>query len=347
MQVLLVEDDDISRLMLENSLIQAGFEVLTAVDGLDALEQLHCGTCRLVITNWDMFPMNGIELCHAIRRGQCAGYVYVILLTSHDSVQATIEGLSSGADDFIKKPFNPAELVVRVRTGVRVISVESREVTIFALAKLAESRDPETGAHLERVRNYCRQLARHLSTLPSFAQQIDGDFIRLIYVTSPLHDIGKVGIPDRVLLKPSALNADEIEIMKTHTTLGAATLGAALEQFPHAEFLKMAHDIAATHHERWDGSGYPRGLKGNEIPLAGRIVAVADVYDALSSKRVYKEAYSHDMARELISQGSGTHFDPAVVGAFLACADEFVAIRQCHDQTPQARPLEACIAERR
>jgi putative two-component system response regulator len=339
-QVLVVEDDDISRMMLENTLTHAGFEVITASDGLEALEQLHAGTCRLVITNWDMFPMNGIELCHAIRRGQFAGYIYVILLTSHDSQRATIEGLSSGADDFIKKPFDPAELAVRVRVGERVVALESREVTIFALAKLAESRDPETGAHLERVRNYCRVLARHMSMQPKFAHQIDGDFVRLIFVTSPLHDIGKVGIPDNVLLKRGMLTPEEFEIMKTHATLGAETLGAALEQFPYAQFLRMAHEIAATHHEHWDGSGYPRGLRGEAIPLSGRIVAVADVYDALSSKRVYKDAYSHEVARNIIADGAGTHFDPDIVAAFLACEDQFLAIRdRLEDNSRQ--PLES------
>src|SRR3954452_16924697 len=194
MQVLVAEDDDISRAMLENTLTQAGFKVLTACDGVEALEILREGNCRLVISDWDMPNLNGIELCQAIRRGEFAGYVYVILLTSHDSPEETVQGLTAGADDFIKKPFDPSELVVRVRTGERLLSLESREVTIFALAKLAESRDPETGAHLDRVRNYCRLLAQQLATLPTFSHDIDGEFIRLIYATSPLHDIGKVGI---------------------------------------------------------------------------------------------------------------------------------------------------------
>jgi putative two-component system response regulator len=158
-----------------------------------------------------------------------------------------------------------------------------------------------------------------------------------LYLTSPLHDIGKVGIPDFVLRKPGQLNDHEFALMKTHTEIGASTLEAALAQFPQAQFLKMARDIAATHHERWDGSGYPRGLAGEAIPLCGRIVAVADVYDALSSPRVYKDAISHDMARAMIIEGSGTHFDPDVVEAFLACDEQFVAIRRQFDE-PEVAP---------
>ncbi len=330
MQVLVVDDDDISREMLENTLAREGFEPIGAVDGADALEKLREGDCRLVITDWEMPRVNGIELCQAIRHRDFAGYVYIILLTSHDTQQEIIEGLSAGADDFIKKPFDPAELAVRVRAGERVLSLETRDVTIFALAKLAESRDSETGAHLERVRNYCRVLAQKMALQPRYADELDGEFIGLLYATSPLHDIGKVGIPDCVLLKPGLLTDDEFKIMKTHAALGAETLKAALDQFPQAKFLKMARDIAATHHERWDGKGYPNGLKGEEIPLCGRIMALADVYDALSSKRVYKDAYSHEVARKIILEGRGTQFDPDVVSAFLACEDQFLAIRQHH-----------------
>jgi putative two-component system response regulator len=180
-------------------------------------------------------------------------------------------------------------------------------------------------------------LAQQLATQPKFCRKIDNEFVRLVYATSPLHDIGKVGIPDCVLLKPGLLNDAEFDLMKTHAELGAKTLEAALEQFPHAKFLMMARDIAATHHERWDGGGYPHGLQGEGIPLAGRIVALADAYDALTSKRVYKQAYSHDVARSMIVQEGGTHFDPDVVTAFLACEEQFLAIsRQYNDKDSDA-----------
>jgi len=220
----------------------------------------------------------------------------------------------------------PGELILRVKAGERLLGLETRDLLIFALAKLAESRDTDTGAHLERVRTYSRVIAEHLSHLPKYRDQINADFVRLIYLTSPLHDIGKVGIPDSVLLKPGVLTREEFEIMKTHTTRGAETLDAALHEYPAAGFLRMARDIAASHHERYDGTGYPEGLAGENIPLCGRIVALADVYDALTSKRVYKEAFSHDTARQIVIEARGTHFDPDVVDAFLAIEDKFIAI---------------------
>jgi putative two-component system response regulator len=209
-----------------------------------------------------------------------------------------------------------------------MLSLETRDVAIFAMAKLAESRDPETGAHLERVQRYARALTQQLRRAGRFAGQIDDEFIRLIYLTSPLHDIGKVGIPDCVLLKPGRLSDHEFEMMKAHTTLGGQTLEAALRKFPNVKFLQMARDIAMTHHERVDGKGYPAGLAGDSIPLAGRIVAVADVYDALTSKRVYKDAFGHEVAKSIIVADAGTHFDPLVVDAFVAAEAEFQAVRQ-------------------
>ncbi len=214
-----------------------------------------------------------------------------------------------------------------MRRRSRILSLETRDLTIFAMAKLAESRDPETGAHLERVQAFRRVLAEHLSGLEQYKAEVNSEYIRLIYLTSPLHDIGKVGIPDHVLLKPARLSDREFEIMKTHAMLGAKTLEAALQQFPGAKFLQMACDIAATHHERFDGSGYPKGLAGRAIPLCGRIVALADVYDALTSRRIYKDAFAHEVARSMIVGESGAHFDPDIVAAFIAHEQEFSSIR--------------------
>jgi putative two-component system response regulator len=214
--------------------------------------------------------------------------------------------------------------------------VETRDVAIFAMARLAESRDPETGAHLERVRSYCRILAQHLATTGATKDQVNAEYIRLIYQTSPLHDIGKVGIPDSVLLKPGRLSDREFEIMKTHTEIGAQTLDAALRQFPGIKFLEMSRDIAATHHERLDGSGYPRGLAGEEIPLCGRIVALADVYDALTSKRVYKNAFAHDVAKSIICADTGKQFDPIVVEAFCSTEPQFIAVRDRYSEARAA-----------
>lgn len=333
-RILIVDDDEVSLEISRRTIERAGYAVRVARNGKEALDVLRNDTCRLVITDWEMPELDGIELCREIRAGDFNGYVYVILLTSRGATKDIVAGLTAGADDFMTKPFDPAELRVRVRTGSRILSMETRDLAIFAMAKLAESRDTETGAHLERMRCYSRILARYLSQQPKFADEVDADYVRMIYLTSPLHDIGKVGIPDSVLLKPARLSDREFDVMKQHTAIGAATLDAALTQHPEADFLRMGRDIALTHHERWDGSGYPQGLSGRNIPLCGRIVALADVYDALSSKRVYKDAFDHDVVRSLIVAESGTHFDPDIVQAFLACEDEFIAIRKQFSSHP-------------
>jgi putative two-component system response regulator len=327
MRILIVDDNAIALEMLSHTLTEGGHEVERASDGRSALEIVRKGKCHLVISDWEMPHMSGIELCRAIRREDLDHYVYVIVVTAHDSAQDKVQGLESGADDFITKPFDPPELLARVGTAERVLSLETRDVAIFALAKLAESRDPETGAHLDRVREYSRSIAQQLAGVEAYRGEVNGEFIRLIYLTSPLHDIGKVAIPDAVLLKPGRLSDREFEIMKTHAAMGAQTLDAALRQFPGVKFLEMARDIALTHHERVDGTGYPAGLAGKNIPLCGRIVALADVYDALSSRRIYKDAFTHDIARSMILAETGVHFDLDVIMAFRAAEEHFRAIR--------------------
>jgi putative two-component system response regulator len=334
MEVLIVDDNAIALELLNYTLTSHGYQVIAARNGLQAMEILHERDCQMVITDWVMPVMSGIELCRNIRDFGFSRYIYTILLTQRNDTADTVEGLSAGADDFISKPFRPLELVARVRAGERIIGLESRDLTIFALARLAESRDPETGAHLERVRNLSRALAHHLSMQPKFRDQVNAEFVRLIYLTSPLHDIGKVAIPDGVLLKRGRLTPEEFEIIKSHAMHGAATLDAALEQYPNARYLRMARDIAASHHEKYDGSGYPLGLARDDIPLAARIVAVADVYDALTSKRVYVDAHEHSEARRIILDGSGSHFDPDVVDAFIACESLFLEIKARFAEPP-------------
>jgi putative two-component system response regulator len=344
LRILIVDDDEVSLEISRRTVERAGYGVEIARNGKEALEILRQGHCRLVITDWEMPELDGIELCREIRAGEFNGYIYVILLTSRGATKDIVSGLGAGADDFMTKPFDPAELRVRVRSGGRILSMETRDLAIFAMAKLAESRDTETGAHLERMRSYSRVLARYLSKLPKFADEIDADYVRMIYLTSPLHDIGKVGIPDSVLLKPARLSDREFDMMKEHTVIGASTLDAALQHHPEADFLQMGRDIALTHHERWDGSGYPQGLSGRDIPLCGRIVALADVYDAMTSKRVYKDAFGHDVVRSMIVSESGTHFDPDIVQAFLATEDEFIAIRKQFDAATVEPPTPIVAA---
>ena len=334
MKVLVVDDDTITREMLRHALETAGYEVHTACDGREALDAINQEGHRLVISDWEMPRMNGLDLCKAIRSGNYDGYIYLILLTTHGGSQDIVAGLSAGADDYVIKPFENAELTMRLRVGERILALETREVAIFALAKLAESRDPETGAHLERVRSYSHVIAQHLQKLPKYQDLVDSKYVQHIYETSPLHDIGKVAIPDSILLKPDHLNNREREIMCTHAQSGADTLDAALRQYPHAEFLLMARDIAASHHEHYDGSGYPYGLSGNDIPLCGRIVALADVYDALTSKRVYKNAFTHDVARSIIIGELGKQFDPDVVDAFVKNEQAFIEIHNRYNESP-------------
>jgi putative two-component system response regulator len=327
MRILIVDDNKIELTALKSELEESGHEVVTALDGNQALTVIRGGSCRLVISDCDMPRMDGIQLCRAIRSEDLLGYVYTILLTGHGLLEEKLAGLRAGADDFLCKPYDSAELLARVQTAERILSLETRDVTIFALARLAESRDTETGAHLERVRGYSRILAQYLSGLDRHRGEVNAEFIRLLYHTSPLHDIGKVGIPDSVLLKPGRLTDSEFEIMKTHTTLGAQTLDAAVRKFPGVKFLQMARDIAASHHERFDGTGYPHRLERDAIPLCARIVALADVYDALTSKRVYKDAVDHDRSYSMIVHESGAHFDPDVVDAFMWSEDRFLSIR--------------------
>lgn len=202
----------------------------------------------------------------------------------------------------------------------------TRDVAIMSLSSLAESRDNETGEHILRTQQYVRILAEHLAQANQYKSLLTKDYIELLYKSAPLHDVGKVGIPDHILLKPAKLTTEEFEIIKQHPEIGARALSVAEERLGSNSFLKIAKEIALTHHEKWDGSGYPKGLKQEEIPLSGRLMALADVYDALISERTYKKAFSHKEAKSIIIKGKGSHFDPQIVDAFIAVEDEFINI---------------------
>jgi putative two-component system response regulator len=327
MKILVVDDDEIALAIAKNILEKEQHEVHLAEDGEAALEILRSNEIQILISDWNMPKVTGIDLCRYLRSSPSIGYIYIILVTSRSSKQDIVQGLTAGADDFISKPFEPAELIVRLRNAERVLDLETTTMMLFSLAKLAESKDTDTGNHLERVRAYAKALAEHIENDTNIHIQVPPHFPDILYQTSPLHDIGKVGIPDYVLLKPSSLNEEEWRVMKRHPEIGAETLEACLKLSPSREYLRIARDIAWAHHERWDGTGYPRGLKGEDIPLSARIVALADVYDALTMKRVYKAAKSHDVTREIIMTGNGTHFDPMVVSAFLAIEEQFLQIK--------------------
>lgn len=328
MKILVVDDDEIAAAIARKVLLSAGHEVFLAGDGEVALAMLRQNEIQVVISDWNMPVMDGIELCKRVRQNSGIGYIYFIMITARNSKQDLLTGLSVGADDFIPKPFEPAELLLRIHNAERILSLETTALTLFSLAKLAESKDTDTGFHLERIREYSRLLAEQILADPHNQADAPPRLPDLLFQTSPLHDIGKVGIPDFVLLKPGSLSDEEWHIMKRHTEIGAQTLEAVLIKYPNAEFLRIARDIAWAHHERWNGTGYPRGLKGEEIPLAARIVSLADVYDALTMKRVYKAALSHEVARGIILEADGKQFDPMVTRAFLEMEGRFLEVRQ-------------------
>ncbi len=328
MKVLVVDDELVSRQKMDRLLQGLGYDTRVAAGGAQGWEMWQAERPRIVITDWNMPEMDGIELCRRIRQAANEDYTYIIFVTGNNDIEDVIVGMEAGADDYIRKPFNQGEVKVRVKAGERVINLQSKETVIFALAKLAESRDEDTGNHLERVRHYSRYLAEVMRQMPGAPPGLDALLVENIFLTSSLHDIGKVGIPDYILLKPGRLDDKEFGIMKSHTLIGFNTLSEALYKMPEASYLRVAAEIARHHHEKFDGSGYPDGLRGEAIPVASRIFALSDVYDALVSKRPYKEPFTHDRARSIIAEGRGSHFDPLVVDAFLACEQNFIDVHE-------------------
>ena len=357
-RVLVVDDMELNRELLIKRLESQGLNVDTAGNGVEALLKLEQAAYSLVLMDIEMPVMDGIEALTKIKSDRRLSSIPVIMVTSHDEEESVVKCIELGADDHVPKPFNPIILNARVNACLErkrlfdesesfrdALELENtslhgtvrekekelsaaQQAAIFSMSKLAESKDPETGEHLERLREYCKILANHLMRLPAYRGVINRDYVEYLYAASPLHDVGKVGIPDSVLLKPGKLDAEEWTIMQTHTTIGAETLKAVLQQYPQNDFIKIGIEIAQCHHEKWDGSGYPNALKGNDIPLSARILALGDVYDALTSKRCYKDAFSHEKSREIILEGSGNHFDPDIVEAFLQTEERFCNIRK-------------------
>ncbi len=325
MKVLITDDELVSRKKLEKHVASLGHQVIVATNGKEALSLWTKHRPDFVITDWVMPEMSGIELVREIKRLQGSNYCYVIMITSQSETKDLVTGIEAGADDFLAKPFIKEELTVRIKAGERIIDFESRDIVIFSMACLAEARDNDTGNHLERIRYYSKILAEDLAREEKL-EQLTPIFIDNIFLTSPLHDIGKIGIPDFVLLKPGQLDDKEYKIMQKHTSIGFEALNTAIHKYPNAEYLIMSAEIAYYHHEKYDGSGYPNHLKGDDIPLSARIVALADVYDALVSRRVYKSAMPHDTAKSIIISERGRHFDPRIVDAFLRCEEQFIDI---------------------
>ncbi|MDT8990519.1 two-component system response regulator [Curvibacter sp. APW13] len=348
---ILVVDDTPANLALMASLLKGHYRVKVANNGEKGLEFARTAPVPDLILLDIMMPgLSGYDVIKVLKSDGATRHIPVVFLTAMGSADDETLGLELGAADYITKPINPAVVMARVRTQLENKAAADflrdqasfletevagrtaelgalQDVTILAMASLAETRDSDTGNHIRRTQHYVRVLARQVQSHPRFGYFLDDTTIDLLFKSAPLHDIGKVGIPDRILLKPGRFTPEEFEIMKTHTTLGRDAIVAAERQLgKEVEFLRHAKDIAYYHQEKWDGSGYPEGLAGDAIPVSARLMAVADVYDALISRRVYKDGMPHEKAVAIITEGRGTHFDPDLVDAFLAVQDEFRAI---------------------
>jgi putative two-component system response regulator len=351
-----------NRKLLKAFLTHMRFATDIASSGREALERVEESPPDVILLDLVMPDLSGFEVCRALKGNSATRHIPIIIITGMSDRDANVMALEAGADDFVLKPFDSVLLKARLQSAIqtkqlhdellqnqqdledrvkeRTKQVErSQQVTVFSLAKLSESRDNETGDHLDRMRSYARVVATELVGWDKFQGMIDESFVLELYESSPLHDIGKVGIPDAILLKPGKLSDEEFEIMKTHASIGGDTLKAAQIEAGDDTLLSMGRDNAYFHHEKWDGSGYPFGLKELEIPLSARITALADVYDALSSKRPYKEPFSQEKSRSIILEGRGTHFDEDVVKAFLAREREFIEIRDRFTSTGRLSPI--------
>ena len=337
--ILIVDDGPENLRILSELLRSEGYLARPVSDGALALEVAAAEPPDLILLDIMMPVMDGFEVCRQLKRDARLRDIPVVFLSAMDDVADKVKAFSVGGVDYVSKPFQFPEVRMRVENHLRLrrlqvelevknrrlidlVSEQVREIsdsqmaTIFALAKLAESRDGETGRHIERVQLYCKLLAATLAEQPTYVGRIEESFIENIFLASPLHDIGKVAIRDHILLKEGELTPAEFEEMKMHTTLGAQTLEAVRTRYPRNEFLRLGIEIARCHHERWDGRGYPAGLSGKDIPLSARIMAVADSYDAARSRRCYKPALSHAECREALMARAGTYLDPDILRAF-------------------------------
>jgi putative two-component system response regulator len=367
MTTILIVDDTPENLLLLSELLQPHYRVRAASSGMRAL-QIAASDPQpdLVLLDVMMPEMDGYEVIGRLKANALTANIPVIFVTALESSQDEERGLVLGAVDYITKPIRPAIVLARVKAHVElkvardwlqnknaVLEAEVarrmeenlivQDVSIRALAHLAEIRDPETGNHLRRTQGYVYTLASQLQSHPRFASFLSDYHIQSLVKSAPLHDIGKVGIPDHILLKPGKLTAEEWVIMKTHSYLGSLAIQQAEEDAERPiEFLRLARDIAHYHHEKWDGSGYPQGLAGDLIPLPARLMALADVFDALISRRAYKAPFPLEKAVEIIREGRGSHFDPDIVDAFLTRLDDFAAIAQQYadDEAEVAGKLE-------
>jgi putative two-component system response regulator len=351
--LLLIVDDSPDDIAVLELLLKEEYRVVSARSGEEALKLTHVGDRPdLILLDILMPAMDGYETCRRLRQDKTTVDIPIIFLTAKSGPVNEKTGLDLGAEDYIAKPPSPGIVRARIRTQLRLKQsrdflknkaayleeevvrrtkdvVMVQDVTMITLGSLAETRDDVTGNHIKRTQNYVRLLAERLSAGTKYREVLSYDVIERLYKSAPLHDIGKVGIPDNILKKPGPLTTEEFELMKTHTTIGYNAISAAERSLDApVSFLSLARDMAWSHHEKWDGTGYPRGVSGTEIPLPGRLMAIPDVYDALISNRVYKRALSHEDSVMIITKGIGTQFDPDIGKVFVEVADQFRAISQ-------------------
>ncbi|MDR1854761.1 MAG: two-component system response regulator [Azoarcus sp.] len=354
---ILVVDDAPENLALMSAVLRDIYRVKVANNGEKALRiAISEPHPDLILLDVMMPGLSGYEVCERLKADPVTRGIPVIFLTASAETDDEARGLELGAVDYIVKPVAPSIVRARIDTHLKLkasadflrdkaefleaeVKKRTREVqavqdiTILTMASLAETRDNETGNHIRRTQHYVRVLAQQLQKHPRFRDTLDDNVIDALYKSAPLHDIGKVGIPDRILLKPGRFMSEEFEIMKTHSILGKNTIEYAERQLnTKVDFLSYAKEIAYCHHEKWDGSGYPLGIAGNEIPVSARLMAIADVYDAVISPRVYRGPMPHDRAKAIIRDGCGSHFDPDVVEAFFETEDKFLSIGRVYSQ---------------
>ena len=347
---ILIVDDAPANLSLMAGLLMAHYTVKALNAGSRVLALARQEAPDLILLDVMMPDMDGYEVCRQLKADPLTCEIPVIFVTSKTDAGSEQRGMAAGAVDYIMRPITPAILLSRVQAHVvnagaaKTMRIDNQylklevaqqtrqiaslqEVTILALASLAETRDADTGNHLKRTQQYVELLCNYLSLQPRFEPYLSAERIRLVAMCAPLHDIGKVGVPDRILLNPGHYKPEEFEIMKTHPQLGLDAIAKAQASVENQdELFEVAKEIVYSHHEKWDGSGYPQGLRGDAIPLPARVMALADVYDALICRRVYKPDMAHEQALQIIVEGRGKHFDPDVVDAFVALGDEFQAI---------------------
>ena len=350
--IMIVDDTEMNIAILVDAL-QDNYEVIVAINGLDAIELLEDQKPDLILLDIIMPEMDGYDVLKTIKKNSELEHIPVILLSAITDSGSKAKGFSLGAVDYVTKPFEIVEVMARVETQLRLeearLILENQNLfleekvkerteflertnsaAIYCLVALAETRDLETGEHINRTQKYIRELALELQGKDEYRDVLTNEYIELLYKSAPLHDIGKVGVKDSILLKPGRLTEEEFEEMKKHTIYGGESLMGGKNELGENSFLTLAEEIAFTHHEKWDGSGYPNRLSKKEIPISGRLMALSDVYDALISKRVYKGAFTHDEARNIILEGRGAHFDPDIVDAFIRREAEFIKIMEKH-----------------